>query len=982
MVCMCLLGNPDHYTNHTFIPFYWHSFVLEAQKAWEEVDQSAHTDKVTLIKTRKQIVGFSPVHDYIYRPLELNDMSLYHWVLQCECTKHKQKSGKSEHAPKSPDVVESTDLCVHEDSREIEDNDYNDDPTLNSDSEVTDDNDEVHSDYNEMETLAQSDNLSDAETKLVEDIVIPKNLPKSTYRFQNKHPFYETHVVTLKPFKSTTVVNFIGHTLPRCDQGDREFYCLTMLALFKPWRTGLDLKTKTKTWDETFNEHDFNKRDKQLMRNFNIKYECFDAHDDFRAQMKAGSTSDEWPINCFDDNEVDDANDFQYDPYVDQKSENLLEEKPCASELQRQKEAGEIKHVLQRTGWLDEAPEIALSSDIIEINPTSYLPVATWKAVLKEKKQSIMESKVRPTSISKQAAVESLTPDVVKMIDKAYLEKRFHTTKHNSSMDAICKKYSLNDEQERAFRIIANHVVRPNSESLKMYIGGMGGTGKSQVLKAVSNFFESRNEAHRFIIVAPTGTAAALLSGSTYHSILGINEMSSEAQTTKSLMQVRTRILGVDYIFLDGISMLSCHDMYKISAQLCKVMNEPTVPFGGLNMLFAGDFAQLPPPVGGEKVALYSRTVGLSETWKKAQEDAMGRALWHQVTTVVILRQNMRQRSQSKDDDKLQKALENMRYKDCTLADIQFLRSRITSQLPGRPSITGPDFKFVSIITAKNAQKDEINRLGCQSFAQHTGQQLVDFYSEDSSKPSDDIEKVRRKGKAKKMMTKLNAAQQQKLWNLPHSCADKPVPGRLSICLGLPVMIKCNVATELCITNGQEATVVGWQSTKGQLEENVVPLTRSTINMTCKLPDGSRVSISRSQVEVLPNFAMTDFASQGKTRQYNPVDLNNCRSHQAYYTALSRSSTAEGTVILQGFEPKKMTGGASGALRQEFRDIELLDEITKLHYLGKLPSSVNGDRRNVLIHTFRQHIGLTYVPSTVHPSIKWSKKDPMLCYGR
>ena len=49
--------------------------------------------------------------------------------------------------------------------------------------------------------------------------------------------------------------------------------------------------------------------------------------------------------------------------------------------------------------------------------------------------------------------------------------------------------------------------------------------------------------------------------------------------------------------------------MYKISAQLCKVMNEPSKPFGGLNILFAGDFAQLAPPVGGESVALYSRTV-------------------------------------------------------------------------------------------------------------------------------------------------------------------------------------------------------------------------------------------------------------------------------------------------------------------------------------------------------------------------------------
>ena len=57
-----------------------------------------------------------------------------------------------------------------------------------------------------------------------------------------------------------------------------------------------------------------------------------------------------------------------------------------------------------------------------------------------------------------------------------------------------------------------------------MYLGGMGGTGRSQVIKALSYFFKGRKEAHRFIIVAPTGTAAALLGGSTYHSMFGINE--------------------------------------------------------------------------------------------------------------------------------------------------------------------------------------------------------------------------------------------------------------------------------------------------------------------------------------------------------------------------------------------------------------------------------------------------------------------------
>ena len=55
-----------------------------------------------------------------------------------------------------------------------------------------------------------------------------------------------------------------------------------------------------------------------------------------------------------------------------------------------------------------------------------------------------------------------------------------------------------------------------------MYLGSMGGTGKSQVIKSLMHFFKSRNESHRFVVLAPTGTAAALLQGSTYHSFLGV----------------------------------------------------------------------------------------------------------------------------------------------------------------------------------------------------------------------------------------------------------------------------------------------------------------------------------------------------------------------------------------------------------------------------------------------------------------------------
>lgn len=121
---------------------------------------------------------------------------------------------------------------------------------------------------------------------------------------------------------------------------------------------------------------------------------------------------------------------------------------------------------------------------------------------------------------------------------------------------------------------------------------------------------------------------------------------------------------------------------------------------------------------------------------------------------------------------------------------------------------------------------------------------------------------------------------------------------------------------------------------------------------------------------------MTDYASQGKTRPDNIVDLTHCKSHQSYYTALSRSASAAGTVILQSFSPSPIIGGASGWLRQEFRELELLDEITKLTYESKLPSHIIGHQRNTLICDYREWRGSTYVPRNMHSAIQWSKYKP------
>jgi hypothetical protein len=371
----------------------------------------------------------------------------------------------------------------------------------------------------------------------------------------------------------------------------------------------------------------------------------------------------------------------------------------------------------------------------------------------------------------------------------------------------------------------------------------------------------------------------------------------------------------------------------------------------------------------------------------------------------VILRQNMRQKSQSAEDAQFRTALENMRYAQCTQDDIEFLKTRVAGKKKGQPNIAKKRFRNVSIITELNSQKDQLNKLGSLRFATETGQKLTDFYSDDELGEDIDpstLSSVRKKDRKSIPSSKkyLSPDMQDAVWNLRHS-ASEHIPGKLSLCMGLPVMIRNNDATELCITKGQEGHIVGWKSgigSKGQpvletlyvkldrpakdiniegLPENVVPLMKIKKSVKCTFPNGVSIPVRRSQVQVLPNFAMTVYSSQGKTRPDNVVILNSCRDHLSYYTALSRSSTAEGTIIIQGFNPNKITCGAPGYLRQEFRELELMDEITRLRFEDKLLPSINGHLRNALIRQYQSLKGEFYVPDVVPDTLRWTKSDPM-----
>ncbi len=112
------------------------------------------------------------------------------------------------------------------------------------------------------------------------------------------------------------------------------------------------------------------------------------------------------------------------------------------------------------------------------------------------------------------------------------------------------------------------------------------------------------------------------------------------------------------------------------------------------------------------------------------------------------------------------------------------------------------------------------------------------------------------------------------------------------------------------------------------------------------------------------------------------MHLNNCKTHQSYYTCLSRSATHEGTLILKGFDSSTITSNnnkvLSGNLRQELRELELLDDISKLRFEGILPPKVNGIIRRDIITQYREWKGGNHIPANIHQALQWSKKSPFL----
>jgi ATP-dependent exoDNAse (exonuclease V) alpha subunit len=133
-----------------------------------------------------------------------------------------------------------------------------------------------------------------------------------------------------------------------------------------------------------------------------------------------------------------------------------------------------------------------------------------------------------------------------------------------------------------------------------LFITGKAGTGKSTLLKHISNIDPST------IVIAPTGIAAINVNGDTIHSFFKLKpgyEL-DEAKNVKVNKNMISTYASVHTVIIDEISMVRADIIDAINFFLQRVKGNQDY-FGGVRMIFFGDLFQLPPVLRNEDKAKF-----------------------------------------------------------------------------------------------------------------------------------------------------------------------------------------------------------------------------------------------------------------------------------------------------------------------------------------------------------------------------------------
>ncbi|CAF4052892.1 unnamed protein product [Adineta steineri] len=405
------------------------------------------------------------------------------------------------------------------------------------------------------------------------ELRIKQNLEHASHE---QHPQATTYLLT--EYSEAHIPILYGPQIPRHDREDtKERYSRALLTLFVPWRSVSDLCDVNENWEDALKsrQHHISADSWNIIENIQLLHECKKDRDEHllrvitEAQTENDTIDPELVITSRNmRDEYDDISDnedlLELLGNLNEYTTNALNSTKKTTEniyieetIEAVEKVGRFTHTRKnsqslvnessRDHFQQIVPFVSVTPNLVRLN-------TKWQVQLKTEKERVRRSLItgKYDKTDDTLDYDSIQDALVTMVNSnnynintlnnytQILPVASVTTTSYSTQHSIIVEYTLNREQRAAFMIITSHLdgdkerhKGTNNGQLIMCIPGCGGTGKSQLIRAVTKYFLVTKRIQMMRKLAPTGIAAAEIGGMTIHSFLGEQPNSGKPRTIK-----------------------------------------------------------------------------------------------------------------------------------------------------------------------------------------------------------------------------------------------------------------------------------------------------------------------------------------------------------------------------------------------------------------------------------------------------------------
>jgi ATP-dependent DNA helicase PIF1 len=425
---------------------------------------------------------------------------------------------------------------------------------------------------------------------------------------------------------------------------------------------------------------------------------------------------------------------------------------------------------------------------------------------------------------------------------------------------------TLNPEQAAALAAV--------KKGRNIFLTGAGGTGKSHTIHAIYDW--ATKAGMRIAVTAMTGCAALLLGNGakTLHSWAGVGLARESPEQLATMVaknkRATRRWTNTQILIIDEVSMMTPEFLDKLDLVGRRVRKRASIRFGGLQLVLAGDFCQLPPVNKGGGNDEPTQFIFEAPLWSSLVDEV------HELTTLVRQKEPV-----------FQQVLTEARMGRLSPESIKVLQERkglAWHEMEIRPTL----------LFNRNAEVDTVNRVNMASLEgeRHT------YDAQDVQDPS------KRSGveATAPLMSPDDPDIRVALTRLDN---DAPYDNTLELCVGAQVMLITNMDQDAGLVNGSRGVITGY-SLSG------LPIVRFLGNKDPVIVDRANwwladyPDIGRSQIPLRIAYAVTTHKAQGATLDVALVDIGpSTFEYGQAYVALSRVRSLGGLYVHK-FDPRKI----------------------------------------------------------------------------